>query len=223
MQGWRSDFASRPRTELARLLSPRPAALRTLRLPAGRTFALTASNSGDDIAVRAFFRSPLGDVQAVPLGRTEGAKQVLLHGRIPFTHATLERLVLDYLNNGRITANAGTGIQPSARGVVRLGTPRVDGTPVPGAFAGWIGTGGVSGRPVELGYLLTPDRTGVYRPRQPTDGVPLPVLVTPGVAAAAGPRGIVFASSSRGSRSGAGSSARSRASRRSSATLSSPT
>ncbi len=191
VQGWRSDFSSRPRTELARLLAPKPAALRTLRLPAGRTFTLTASNSGDDIAVRAFFRSSLGDVQAVPLGRTEGARPVLLHGRIPFVHATLERLVLDYLNNGRITANAGTGIQPSARGIVRLGTPRVDGTPVTGAFAGWIGTGGVSGRPAMLGYLLTPDRTGVYRPRQPTDGVPLPVLVTPGVAAAAGPRGIV--------------------------------
>ncbi len=39
--------------------------------------------------------------------------------------------------------------------------------------------------------MLTPDRTGTYRPRQPTDGLPLPVLVTPHIAALAGPRGIV--------------------------------
>src|SRR5581483_5652464 len=36
-----------------------------------------------------------------------------------------------------------------------------------------------------------PDRTGVFRPLQPTDGVALPVLATPAVAAAAGAGGIV--------------------------------
>ena len=39
--------------------------------------------------------------------------------------------------------------------------------------------------------MLTPDRTGTYRPKQPTDGLPLPVLVTPKIAAVAGPRGII--------------------------------
>jgi hypothetical protein len=191
VQGWRSDFSTRPRSQLGRLLSEQPAALRTLQLPPGRDFTLTAAAKGDDISVRAFFRSALGDVVAVPLGRTDGARPVVLRGRIPFRHATLERLVLDYLNNGRITANAGTGIQPSARGVLHLSAPRIDGTPVVGAFGGWIGTGGVGGQAAKLGYLITPDRTAAFRPRQPTDGVPLPVLVTPGVAAAAGPRGIV--------------------------------
>ena len=191
VQGWRSDFSNRPRSQLARLLSPRPAALRTVSLPHGRDFTLAATGKGDDVAVSAFFRSALGDVIAVPLGHTDGARRVVLHGRIPFRHATLERLVLDYLNNGRITANAGTGIQPSARGAIRLSLPRVDGTPVPNAFRGWVGTGGVGGRAADLGYLITPDRTATFRPRQPTDGLPLPVLVTPGVAAAAGPRGIV--------------------------------
>src|SRR6185437_13633893 len=42
-----------------------------------------------------------------------------------------------------------------------------------------------------VGYVLTPDERGIFRPRQPTDGHPLPVLVTPGIAAEAGPHGIL--------------------------------
>ena len=72
--------------------------------------------TGDDIGVRAIFRSPLGDFQAVALGHTNGARTVTLHGRIPFDNATLAQLQFDMLNNGRITANAGTGIQPIGEG-----------------------------------------------------------------------------------------------------------
>src|SRR6185437_13512869 len=42
-----------------------------------------------------------------------------------------------------------------------------------------------------VGYVLTPDERGIFRPRQPTDGHPLPVLVTPGIATEAGPHGIL--------------------------------
>jgi hypothetical protein len=139
--------------------------------------------------VRAFFRSSLGDYVAVSLGRTDGPRRVLLHGRIPFRHATLDRLEIDILNNGRITANAGTGIQPSAKGTIDFGTPRVNGKPF--ALAHYVGTGGVSGTPKRLGFVLTPDRTGVFRPAQPTDGMLLPVIATPGVAAEAGPHGVI--------------------------------
>src|SRR5204862_1205363 len=100
----------------------------SLRLPAGRLFGLPASPHGDDVAVRAWFRSPLGDFQSVVLGNTHGAKRVLLHGKIPFSHATLSSLELDVINSGRTTANAGTGLQPTARGRLRLGPPAVDGT-----------------------------------------------------------------------------------------------
>ena len=128
---------------------------------------------------------------AVSLGHTDGAKRVLLHARIPFRHATLAQLRFDILNNGRITANAGTGIQPSAKGTITFGTPRVDGTPIPNAFANWVGTSGISGRGATVGYVLTPDLDAIFRPLQPTDGHPLPVLVTPAIAAAAGPHGII--------------------------------
>ncbi len=95
------------------------------------------------------------------------------------------------MNGGRNSANAGTGIQPAAKGVLSFGTPRVNGRPVASAFASWTGTGGISGTPTQLGYVLTPDRTSRFRPRQATDGSVLPVLATPQVAAAAGPHGII--------------------------------
>ncbi len=147
--------------------------------------------SGDDIGVRAIFRSPLGDFEAVGLGHTDGVHAVTLSGRVPFDRATLAQLQFDVLNSGRITANAGTGLQPSAKGVLSFGRPRVDGRLVQHAFTRWTGTGGVGGAPTRLGYLLTPERTGTFRPVQATDGHALRVLATPGVVAAAGPRGII--------------------------------
>ncbi len=191
VQGWRSDFAHRSLESLGRGLTPGYAGLQLLSLPAGRRFTLPVAATGDDVGVRAFFRSRLGDYVAVSLGRTTANRRVVLRGRIPFRHATLAELELDILNNGRLTANAGTGIQPSAKGTLTFGAPRVNGTAVRGGFARWTGTGGVGGTAAKLGYVLTPDRTGTYRPAQPTDGVPMPVLVTPKIAAAAGPRGII--------------------------------
>jgi hypothetical protein len=156
---------------------------------------MTVSTSGDDVGVRALFRSQLGDYESVPLGRTNGARTITLRGRIPFVHASLAELQLDLLNGGRLSANAGTGLQPSARGVLTFGTPRVDGAPVRSSFARWTGTGGIAvgaaSTTARVGYVLTPDRQGTFRPKQPTDGQALRVLATPRVAAAAGPRGII--------------------------------
>jgi hypothetical protein len=187
--GWRGDFASRSRAELAAAVTPYAAPLRTAELPPGRSFTLPVTSTGDDIGVRAFFRSRLGDYVAVPIGHTRAGHRVVLHGRIPFRHATLAQLRLDILNSGRITSNAGTGIQPSAKGSLTLGTPRVNGAPV--TLTRWIGSGGISGRTRRLGYVLTPERDPIYRPAQVTDGRPLPVLATPHVAAEAGPHGII--------------------------------
>ena len=190
VDGWRSDFAQRSQAELGRALKPGVASLQTMTLPAGRQFRLPVTASGDDVGVRAIFRSQLGDYEAVGLGHTNGAKHVVLHGRIPFLHATLAQLKLDIITP-RITANAGTGIQPSAKGVLTFGTPNVNGTPVRRGFTSWIGTGGVSGAAARLGYVLTPDVNGTFRPAQPTDGKALPVLVTPRIAAESGSGGIV--------------------------------
>ena len=161
-----------------------------MALPAGKTFTLPVTTHGDDISVRAFFRSPLGDFDSVILGSTDGAKRVVLHGRIPFAHATLTSLELDLLNP-RLTANGGTGTQPNARGVLQLGVPRVDGKAIKNAFANWLGVDGASVQSTGIAYATTAGDTTVFRPRQPTDGKPIPVLVTPAIAAAAGNHQIV--------------------------------
>jgi hypothetical protein len=190
--GWRSDFAAQPLDALRRSIVPaRDESLRATALPAGRRFTLPVQTDGDDVGVRAIFRSSLGDYESVSLGHTDGAKTVVLHGRIPFAHSSLAQVELDLQNGGRNSANAGTGLQPAAKGVLTFGTARVDGRPVPRQFADWTGTGGISGAAVRLGYVLTPDRTGRFRPRQPTDGTLLRVLATPRIAAAAGPHGVV--------------------------------
>ena len=188
--GWRGDFARSSRTTLASALEPGRASLRTTALPSGRRLTLPVTVHGDRIGIRAIVRSPLGDYEAVSLGHTDGVHSVL-HGRLPFAHATLAQLRIDIVNNGRITANAGTGIQPSAKGVASLGTLRVDGKRVAQPYARWTAVNGVSGTPQRFGYVLTPDVNATLRPAQVTDGQALPVLATPAIAAAAGGDGLV--------------------------------
>lgn len=59
----------------------------------------------------------------------------------------------------------------------------------------WIGTGGIElhggGRAAVVRYVVTPDRDALLRLRQATDGRPVPAIVSPRVAAAAGSAGIV--------------------------------
>jgi hypothetical protein len=190
--GWRPDFAAGPVRELGVAIAARAsAALHTTALPHGRRFTLAVTTKGDDVAVRAIFRSSLGDYESIPLGEARNGRTVVLHGRVPFTHGTLAQVELNLLNGGRNSANGGTGLQPAAKGVLTFGVPRVDGRTVASAFTAWTGTGGISGTSSRLGYVLTPDRTSRFRPRQPTDGSVLRVLATPRVAAAAGPHGII--------------------------------
>ena len=186
--GWRSDFASAPLASLAeRLTPPRSMATRTSSLPRGRTLSLPVSVHGDNVIVRAFFRSPLGDYTSVALGQTDGRRTVVLRAPIPAGYRQLASFQLELINSGRYASNGGTGIQPSAQGTLHLGTPAVDGKPVPGALAGWIGANGASRRAGgAFAYSLTSGLFPRIRPRQPTDGQALPVLVTPNVAAAAG-------------------------------------
>src|SRR4029077_14046892 len=60
VQGWRSDFAHESLASLGRKLTPRAAGLRVLTLPPGRRFTLPVAATGDNVGIRAFFRSRLG-------------------------------------------------------------------------------------------------------------------------------------------------------------------
>ena len=105
--GWRTDFATRPLQELGAAIAPhKDTSLRTTALPRGRRFTVAVTTKGDDVAVRAIFRSPLGDYESVPLGQTKGRRTVVLRGRIPFVHASLAQVELDLLNGGRLRTRA---------------------------------------------------------------------------------------------------------------------
>ena len=87
-------------------------------------------------------------------------------------------------------AERGADAGNALRGTVLLGGPLAR------ELRSWIGLGGVDLRPagdgVELRYVVTPGRTTLVRPRQPTDTRPPAVLVTPRLAAlVGGPGGLL--------------------------------
>ena len=194
IDGWRSDFSATPLQELARRIEPeQPVALQGVRLPRDATaLELGARMHGRDIGLRAIVESRIGEFDVIELGQTSGSRP--LRARVP-AHLAGGRLVsleLDQLNGGRASANAGTGIQPVSEGTLTLGPLRVR-TPsgertVPIDWGSWIGRAAEVtslGTTADVRFQLTTDVTGELRPRQPTDGQPVPALVSPPLAAAA--------------------------------------
>jgi hypothetical protein len=77
------------------------------------------------------------------------------------------------------------------RAVARSGVSRL----LPG-YAGWVGVDGVhpagaTGGGARIRYVITPTLQTRFRPREPSDGGPIPVIASPNLAAAAGPGGVV--------------------------------
>ena len=128
--GWRSDFApdARRSSPRRRAGARRRSRRRSRRAGSSRC---RRRRTGDDIDVRAFFRSPLGDYDAVGLGHTRAGHPSCCTGASRSGTRRSRSSSFDILNSGRLAANAGTGIQPSAKGTVSFGTLRVDGKAVP--------------------------------------------------------------------------------------------
>jgi len=199
VDGWRSDFSRSSLREIARRLAPTgPVAFRGVRLPSGaRTLEVPVRLRGADIGIRAFVESRIGEFEAIDLGATTGTK--VLRARIPAELAgvRLVALELDQLSSGRsrLAANGGTGIQPVSAGTLTLGRPRAGGRQVPIDWRAWQAGPGVelvsTGSSARLRFQLTSDIQGEIRMRQPTDGKPVPAAVTPPLAAAAGPDGLL--------------------------------
>jgi hypothetical protein len=195
LDGWRSDFSSLSRAQLAGRLEPRTSMdMRGVRLPAAaRTLELPAQVHGSPLDVKASILMRRGLFQTVDLGTARG--RATLRARL--SPAVRGGLVvrLSFLRAGGlpIGTNAGLGAQPRATGTIRLGAFSAGAQPLPVDYRAWTGVAGIrptaSGGATLLRYLLTPDTSaaiGVFRPRQPTDGRPLPAVVSPALAAAAG-------------------------------------
>ena len=78
-----------------------------------------------------------------------------------------------------------TSSGPTARS--RSAISRADGEPILTGYADWVGLDGVEADGNEVTFLLSNEAANPrFQPRQPTDGEPVPVVVTPGLAARAG-------------------------------------
>ncbi len=94
---------------------------------------------------------------------------------------------------------AGIAIEPNTRLVERgadagkalTGSVEIAVPDVPGALDGWIGVGGARLDGSKVDYTLTNTVVTRIRPRQPYDDGPVPVLVTPRLAAAADSGGLL--------------------------------
>lgn len=203
LHGWRGDFAPESPATLGRLLRPTGSVelagvpipddatrleLRTRSVGAAVELALVVlTRSGDVdqlVPPMATARTRLLGV-AVP-ARDRGGRVVALQLMLPSAE---QRSEAHQAAEGRSPSNAFAGL-------LKLGplTAYEHGEPIAlSSFPGWIGRNGV--RPqaaadgVRIRFQITTSEQAIFRPRQPFDGRPLPVVASPDVAAAAGPRG----------------------------------
>ena len=180
--GWRSSFSPRSLRQLGRAISPgRPVALRGVPLPPGRLELPLHTNGA--VRVRAAVETPRGSFQFVELPhRVSGGR--LLGFDFDVTNRGLER-----------EAISGEGAHPLGTLNLVLQPPSVDGRPLAVDFRAWRATGSLTSsvreRTARLRFLPTSDLQPRFRVRQPTDGRLVPVVVSPAVAAAAGPAGVL--------------------------------
>jgi hypothetical protein len=202
MHGWRSDFSHDSQQDVARLLGREPPVhLLGVELPARTTgFGLAAKEAGATVDLTLAIEKPSGEIVDVPLV-APGSPSSGLAQPLP----ARGRLVALELS---LTPEAATAIAHSqAEGAVAGASPlgSIELGPLiaySGArrlgvvtdWDGWIGRSGarrVRGTPVRVRYELAQAQTALFRPRQPTDGHPIPLVASADVARSAAPGGLV--------------------------------
>jgi hypothetical protein len=168
---WRDDFSAEPPQALAVHIAD-PARLRGPRVEAG---PIAVDALGVDVRLRASVLTERGDAVSVDVPGRLPEGGILLGLAIRQTTRTVER-----------GADSGRPVT----GELELGPIRSAGREI--GYEGWVGLGGVDPRaPGRLRVTLSDTEIARYRPRQPTDGRPVPAIVSPAVAAAAGPGRVV--------------------------------
>jgi hypothetical protein len=181
LDGWRGDFSSVPLAQLAARIAPSsPQSLRGVPLR-GNELVLPLHVRGDGLKIRAHLWTRRGSVDHVFLGRVSAGATVL-RARVP-RGLLLFSLSLSLADTElHDVANGGLGPQRRARGTLVL----------PPRLRDWIGVNGaraIGARRVH--YLVTSELDTYVRARQATDGVPVPVITTPRIAATVEPGGVL--------------------------------
>ncbi|TMK76558.1 MAG: FtsX-like permease family protein [Actinobacteria bacterium] len=202
IDGWMSGFSNAPLVELAARLRPHgPIQPAGIELPPdARSIELPVLIRGDKVNLGLNVLNRRGDFTLIPLGEPVAGRHRLRAGvpaqarggRVVAIHLELP-LVEQFLAGHR---ESGTTLSVSAtsRGVLDLARLRAltpHGIRLLGPFRDWFGTGGVTATGAHVRYVVNRAAASFFRPREPTDGQPVPVLASPGIAAAAGPGGIL--------------------------------
>ena len=150
--------------------------------------------SGADVAVALLAQRADGSIVPLSLGTASPGAQVL-HRRLPadLAGARLVGLQIDRTEADSkiaIHQQGEGGAASGIKGTADLGPLRLGGATVTG-WDGWVGRGGLSPGPgpargVRVRFGITGATRPLLRPSEPTDGVPLPVAVSPDIARAAG-------------------------------------
>jgi hypothetical protein len=198
VHGWRSDFGGMTPAQLARVFRGPKVELAGPAIPAGtRSFALPVRRTGAEVELSLAIAAPTGrivtlDLSAPGSAASQGAA-VPHGGRLVGLEIQLTRRAAAAIAHREAIHSVG-GASPV--GTLRLG-PLValgrDHRPhVVTTWHGWVGRSGASraqGGSATLRYALTEAEIAVFRPREPTDGHALPLVVSPDVARSAAPGG----------------------------------
>jgi hypothetical protein len=189
IDGWRSDFSSRSPTELGRLLRPvTTPSLRGIRLPAtAKTLTLPFTITGDQVGLTAVVENRRGDFTPLQLGEHDAGRYAPTVRLSPEARGGLIvalRLsfptIAAYVAAHR-SAETSLSVSDASTGTLRLGR----------SFAGWFGTNGINADGTAFHFVVNNAADSILRPHEPSEGELIPVVVTPGIARAAGPSGIV--------------------------------
>jgi hypothetical protein len=198
---WRADYAGDSRAELARKVSAGgPVGLRGVEIPRGaRELVFPARVRGDPVRITAAFRRRDGGFAQADLRASSGSlsRTVALPAGVP--GGTFVGLTLSFPPAESVGAAHRSGETEAApdvfvRGALRLGVPLARGRGTVRRltvdYRDWVrpdgsGAGG-SPTSLSLSYLLTQERPFRIRPRQPTDGHPVPVIASRSLVEAAG-------------------------------------
>jgi FtsX-like permease family len=140
-----------------------------------RRFTLPFVLHGGPVVLTLDVLKPRGDFVAVELGTATPGTHVL-HANVPSGRAVALRLgyppIAAFLAGHRESGTT-LSVSNASQGVLTLRPP----------FSSWIGSGGVRVEDRRIHYIVNRAAVSLLRLKQPTDGVPVPVLATPGIAA----------------------------------------
>jgi len=186
LRGWRSDFASEPASILAaRIRPPQPLELRGDRLPHGaRELTVDAGVAGNAIVLFANVETEDGGFVELRLGEARPHGLRTLRAPLPAEARGGLLVGLRLQVTGPRNADAFENV---GHGTLSLGPLRAGGRTL--SYAGWVGVSGVrlfsSTGLVRMRYVVSNQVYSRFRPRQPTDGRPVPAIVSPALAQSA--------------------------------------